>query len=209
MLVRDCMTKNPVTVRPESDPMAAGMVLKYRGFRHLPVLDAEGRLVGIVDRTDLEQFLAKAGPPSVLKRQHRVEQVMTREVVTVAPDCPIEEAASEMVKHKIGSLPVVEDGILVGIITETDIFKQFAAALGGGTSSLRLTVQVDNVPGQFAQLASRIAQVNGNIISVVTYPAETPARINLTLRVEGVERETVLGAIADLPGLEVLHSWSC
>jgi acetoin utilization protein AcuB len=209
MLVKDCMTQNPVTVRPESDPMAANMVLKYRGFRHLPVLDPEGKLVGIVDRTDLEQFLAKAGPPSVLKRQHRVEQVMTREVVIVTPDCPLEEAASEMVKHKIGSLPVVEDGILVGIITETDIFKQFVAALGGGTNSLRLTVQIANVPGQFAQLASRIAQVHGNIISAVTYPADPPNRMNLTLRVEGADRETVLGAITDMPELDVLHSWSC
>lgn len=209
MLVRECMTHNPVTVRPESDPMAANMILKYRGFRHLPVLDSDGKLVGIVDRTDLEQFLAKAGPPSVLKRQHRVEQVMTREVVTVTPDCPIEEAASEMVKHKIGSLPVVEEGVLVGIITETDIFKQFAAALGGGTNSLRLTVRLANVPGQFAQLASRIAQVNGNIISVVTYPAESTERINITLRIEGVDRETVLRAISDMPELDVLHSWSC
>lgn len=209
MLVRECMTKNPVTVRPESDPMAANMILKYRGFRHLPVLDSDGKLVGIVDRTDLEQFLAKAGPPSVLKRQHRVEQVMTREVVTVTPDCPIEEAASEMVKHKIGSLPVVEEGVLVGIITETDIFKQFVAALGGGTSSLRLTVQLANVPGQFAQLASRIAQVNGNIISAVTYPADSADRINITLRIEGADRATILGVISDLPELEVLHSWSC
>ncbi len=209
MLVRECMTQNPVTVRPESDPMAANMILKYRGFRHLPVLDSDGKLVGIVDRADLEQFLAKAGPPSVLKRQHRVEQVMTREVVTVTPDCPIEEAASEMVKHKIGSLPVVEEGVLVGIITETDIFKQFAAALGGGTNSLRLTVRLANVPGQFAQLASRIAQVNGNIISVVTYPAESTERINITLRIEGVDRETVLRAISNMPELDVLHSWSC
>ena len=209
MLVKECMTRDPVTVRPESDPMAANMVLKYRGFRHLPVLDSEGKLVGIVDRADLEQFLAKAGPPSVLKRQHRVEQVMTREVVTVTPDCPLEEAASEMVKHKIGSLPVVEDGILVGIITETDIFKQLVAALGGGTNSLRLTVQMANVPGQFAQLASRIAQVHGNIISVLTYPAEPPERINITLRIEGIDRETILGAITDMLDLDVLHSWSC
>ncbi len=140
MLVRDCMTSDPVTVRPESDPMAATMVLKFRGFRHLPVVDEDGRLVGILDRADLELFLSEAGSPGIMKRQHRVDQAMTREVVTVPPDCSLEEAATLMVEHKIGSLPVVEREQLVGIITETDIFKQFVAMLGGGSDSVRLTV---------------------------------------------------------------------
>jgi len=207
MFVRDFMTPDPVTVRPESDPLAARMVLKYRGFRHLPVVDTGGQLVGILGRDDLELFLSQAESPGVVKRQHRVEQVMTRQVVTVAPDCPLEEAASLMVAHKIGSLPVVEGGQVVGIVTETDIFKQFAAVLGGGTDSLRLTVQVDDVPGRLAELAGRIAGLGGNISSVVAYAAGRPGRINITLRVGGADRETVLAAIADLADLEVLHAW--
>lgn len=207
MFVRDCMTRDPVTVRPESDPLAGVALLKCGGFRHLPVVDADGRLVGIMARADLELFLSKAGSPGVLKRQHRVDQVMTREVVTVPPACPLEEAASLMVKHKIGSLPVVEEGQLVGIITETDIFKQFAAVLGGGSESLRLTVQVPDIPGQLAELAGRIAQVSGNISSVVAYDADQPGRINITLRVEGTSRETVLEAVSSQAGLEVLHVW--
>ena len=167
MLVRDCMTRDPVSVRPESDPLAGMALLKAGGFRHLPIVAADGRLVGIVARSGLESFLSKAGSPGVIKRQHRMDQVMTREVVRVPPDCPLEEAATLMVKHKIGSLPVVEAGEVVGIVTETDIFKQFAAVLGGGTDSLRLTVQVPDVPGQLAELAGRIAQLNGNISSVV------------------------------------------
>jgi acetoin utilization protein AcuB len=189
--------------------MAALMVLKYHGFRHLPVLDKDGALVGIVDRDDLEKFLSTAASPTVLKRQHRVEQVMTRDVVTVTPTCPLEEAAILMVENKIGSLPVMEGGRLVGIITKTDIFKQFAAVLGGGTDSFRLTVQVADTPGQFAQLASRIAQVNGNISSLVAYPADKPYRQNLTLRVEGIDRQTVIRAISDQHELEVLDPSSC
>jgi len=201
------MTRDPVTVRPESDPLAAVALLKCGGFRRLPVVGTEGKVVGIVARTDLEVFLSKAGSPGVLKRQHRVDQVMSREVVTVPPDCPLEEAASLMVEHKIGSLPVVEAGRIVGIITETDIFKQFAAVLGGGTGSLRLTVQVPDVPGQLAELAGRIARVNGNISSVVAYAADRPERINITLRVEGANRGTVLEAVSGQAGLEVLHVW--
>ena len=207
MFVRDCMTCNPITVRPESDPLAAVSLLKSGGFRRLPVIDEEGALIGIVTRNDLEVFLSRAGSPGVIKRQHRVEQMMGCQVVLVPPDCPLEEAASLMVEHKIGSLPVVEDGRLVGIITETDIFSQFAAVLGGGTDSLRLTVQVPNLPGQLACLAGCIAQVGGNISSVVAFAAERPERINITLRIERAGREAVLKAVSGQAELEVLHVW--
>lgn len=207
MLVRDCMTTNPITVRPESDPLAALALLKCGKFRRLPVVDALGRPVGIITRSDLEVFLSKAGSPGVVKRQHRVDQVMKQQVVKVPPDCPLEEAADLMVKHKVGSLLVVEGERLVGIITETDIFRQFAAVLGGGTASLRITVQVLNVPGQLAELAARIAGVGGNITSVVAYTSGKPERANITLRVEGSDRDTLLEAIKGQRGLEVLHTW--
>lgn len=207
MLVRDCMTTNPITVRPESDPLAALALLKCGKFRRLPVVDALGRPVGVITLPDLEVFLSKAGSPGAAKRQYRVDQVMKQQVVTVKPDCPLEEAADLMVKHKVGSLMVVEGERLVGILTETDVFRQFAAVLGGGTDSLRITVQVFNVPGQLAELASRIAGVGGNITSVVAYASDKPNRTNITLRVEGSDRDTLLEAIKGQHGLEVLHTW--
>jgi acetoin utilization protein AcuB len=185
------------------------MLLRSGRFRHLPVVDNSGALVGIVDRDDLELFLSKVESPGVVKRQYRIDQVMVRDVVAVTPECPLEEAAALMVAHKIGSLPVVDGGKVVGIVTETDIFEQFAAVLGGGSGALRLTVQVDDVPGQLADLANRIARVQGNICSVVAHAANRPQRINITLRVEGADREAVLTAVAELPGLEVLHAWGC
>jgi acetoin utilization protein AcuB len=203
------MTPDPVTVRPESDPLAGRMLLRAGRFRHLPVVNGEGKLAGIVDRDSLELFLSQAGSPGVVKRQHRIDQVMNREVVTVPPDCPLEEAAAQMVTHKISSLPVVEAGELVGIITETDIFEQLVSAMGGGSESLRLTVQVADTPGQLAKLAGRIASVQGNISSVVSYGGGQPGRTNVTLRVEGADRETVLGVLSSLPELDVLHAWEC
>jgi acetoin utilization protein AcuB len=201
------MTYDPVTIKPESDPLAAVALLKCGDFRRLPVVDDTGRLVGIVGRNDLEVFLSQAESPGIMKRQHRVDQVMSRSVTTVSPDCPLEEAAILMVEHKIGSLPVEEDDRVVGIITETDIFKQFAAVLGGGTSSLRLTVQVPDVPGQLAELSSRIAQVGGNISSVVAYQATQSERVNITLRIEGADKEKVLDTISSQFRLDVLHVW--
>jgi len=207
MFVRDCMTRNPITIRPESDPLAAVALIKSGAFRRLPVVDADGKLVGIVGHTDLEIFLSQAGSPGVIQRQHRVEQVMSQSVLMAPPDCPLEEAAILMVEHKIGSLPVVENGRVVGIITETDIFKQFASVLGGGTDSLRLTVQVLDVPGQLAELSNRIAEAGGNITSVVAYDAGQPDRINVTLRVVGVDKKIVMDAILDQSRLDVLHVW--
>jgi acetoin utilization protein AcuB len=189
--------------------MAGHMLLQAAGFRHLPVVTAEGELVGIVDRRELKAFLSRAESPGIAKRQYRMDQVMTSEVVTVQPDCPLEEAATLMVDHKISSLPVLEAGRVVGIITQTDIFKQFAAVLGGGACTLRLTVQVADAPGQLAELSGRIAQVDGNICSVVFHAADEPGRINITLRVEGAEDAEVLGAISDVPGLAIVQAWGC
>lgn len=209
MFVRDCMTPNPITIRPESDPLVSVALMKTAGIRHLPVLDSEGSLVGIVGRGDLEMFLSTAASPSVMKRNYHVSQVMKREVIHVTPACPLEEAALLMVKHKIGCLPVVEQGALVGIITEIDIFERFVAVLGGGTDALRLTVQLDDIPGQMAGLAGHIAAVQGNISSVVGYPSDQPGRMNFTMRVTGIDRETLLEAIEGFPALAVIEAGVC
>ena len=112
-----------------------------------------------------------------------------------------------MVENKVSSLPVVEDGHLVGIVTETDIFSLFARALGAGTDWLRLTVQVPNVQGQLADLTSRIAQAGGNITSVISYDPGDRHWINLVLRVEDAFRDEVLYAVAGHPAIRVLHVW--
>jgi acetoin utilization protein AcuB len=205
MLVRDRMTANPTTVRPGSDPMAAQTLLRYAKFGRLPVVDENGQLVGIVTASDLELFFSTAPSPGVVKRQFRVDQVMTTPVVTVSPDYPLEEAAQLMLKHNISGLPVVEEGRLVGIITKSDIFAQLVEALGGETSSLRITVQVPDRPGQLARVASQIAALNCNICSLLT--ARAGDRVSLTMRLQGADREAIVQAIQDLPKIEVVHVW--
>jgi len=207
MLVKDCMTPSPITVRPESDPLIARELLEFGGFRRLPVTDERCKLIGIVTQNDLDVFLSQAKSPGVLKRQHRIAQLMNCNVITISPDCPLEEAASLMIAHKIGCVPVVENERVVGIITETDIFSQLTSALGAQSESIRLTVQVPNTPGQLAELTHRIAQVNGNISSVIACPTEQQDRTNITLRIEQIDQETLLHAISEQPELEILHIW--
>lgn len=129
---------------------------------------------------------------------------MVRDVVTVSPGCPLEDAATLMVQRRIACLPVLEDERVVGIITGTDILKQLAAALGGGTAALRLTVQVPDVPGQLAALAVCLARANVNVNSIVGYAAATPGRQNITMRVTGADRQAVLDAITCLADLELV-----
>jgi acetoin utilization protein AcuB len=134
------MTPNPIKVHPDSDPLAALGLCKSARIRRLPVVDAEDRIMGIVTRNMLEQFLAKAPSPGVMKRQHNIEQVMVSPALTVSPDYPLEEAARLMVvqdRQPAGG----RSGQLIGIITETDIFKQFVEILGGQTTATRLTVK--------------------------------------------------------------------
>ncbi len=208
MLVKDRMTPNPITLRPTSDPLAGVALCESGGFCRLPVVDEERRPVGIVTENDLRLFLSTARSPGVMQRQHRVEQVMHTPVVTVPADYPLEEAARLMIQHDIGGLPVVDaDGRLVGIITRSDIFAQFAETLGADTASLRITVQVPDQPGELARLAGRIAATGGNICSVVSHRPDRAGWMNLTLRVMDVERDRLLEAIQADPQLVLLHIW--
>lgn len=204
------MTEKPVTIRPESDFLAAVAILKAGRFHSLPVVTAEGKLVGIVTDKDL----AAASPPSVDTLEPRkpdyfgvhltVGQVMNPDYVAVAPDVPLEEVALVMIEKGVDRLLVVDSGSLIGIITYTDIFRQLITILGGGSSALRLMLEVPNVPGQLAQLANAIASVGGNIVSVAT-AGETEDCIAFTIRVENVDWPTLRGALNSQPGVKIVH----
>ena len=208
MLVRDCMTPNPIKVHPESDPLAALGLCKSARIRRLPVVDADDQIVGLVTRNMLEQFLAKAPSPGVMKRQHSIEQVMISPPLTVSPDYPLEEAARLMVDHKIGSLPVVDAGKLIGIITETDIFKEFVEILGGQTSALRVTVEVLDAPGEFAKVVNVIAALRGNLLSAILTPGVKPQTRSVTLWIQYVDGDTLTRVIEAIPDVHLIRLWN-
>ncbi len=208
MLVRDCMTTKTISVHPESDPLAALGLCKSAHIRRLPVVNAENQVVGIVTRNMLEMFLSKAPSPGVMKRQHTIAQVLVEPVITVSPEYPLEEAARLMVVNKIGSLPVVEDGQLVGIITETDIFKQFVEILGGQAEAIRLTVLVPDTPGALAKVVNTVAALRGNIRSIVLMPGVEAATRSVTLWIEEVDRDTLQAAIQNIADVQLIRIWN-
>jgi CBS domain-containing protein len=129
MQVSECMSTPPITIGRDSIYHEALKLIQAHGLHHLPVVDLEGKLVGIIAERDL-----------LLAAQHYVQnavdvaEVMHRDVITVTPDMHMAEAATLMINHKIGSLPVVDaEWNLVGIITESDVYKAFIKVLGGPT----------------------------------------------------------------------------
>jgi acetoin utilization protein AcuB len=195
------MTPDPVTITSTTSFPEAFQIIREKRIRHLPVVDRRGNLKGIVALTDLLRASpSQATTLSVFEMNYllanlHVQEVMTSPPITVAEDAPLEEAARMMVQNKIGCLPVMRDGELQGMITETDIFETFVEVLGGEEASLRVTVRVRDVEGELARLSGLIAGMGGNIASVARFRGEDPAHCYITFRLQGVEEEALVPAL--------------
>lgn len=133
--VEDLMSTNVLTLGASDVLAAADVEMKIAGIRHLPIVDVNRRVVGIVSNRDILRAAGQSQSPgsSIL-----VSEVMTRSPHTIAPDSPASEAAALMLDHKIGALPVVnDDDVLVGIITETDFVSIAHDLLSGDRAALR------------------------------------------------------------------------
>lgn len=136
--VADCMTRGAATIRVDALARVAAEMMRTRRIRHLPVVDGERGLVGIVTDRDLRHVLfdpvmqARAGHLGDLLKTVTVRDVMTRAVVAARPEMPLREAARLMHERKVGALPVVARGRIVGILSETDVLRTFSQAAGQG-----------------------------------------------------------------------------
>ena len=201
MLVRERMSRNPYTISADAPMEEALKQMRANSFRHLPVVDKSGKLVGIVSETDLLYASpTSAASLSIYEMQYllsrlTVGQVMTKDVITVAEDTPVEDAASIMTDHKIGGLPVLRDGEIIGIITETDLFKLFMELLGARKKGVRLTMLVADVKGTLSKITAAIAQQGGNIVSLGTFLGEDPTNLTVTIKVNDVPQDTLVNAL--------------
>ena len=177
MTVKSVMTKNPLSVSPETSVTDAKALMLKKDISKLPVLDKDGRLVGIITKNDL----LKAGPSDAttldmfeigyLLSKLTVSKVMTKNVVSVTEDEVVEEAARIMVDNQIGCVPVMNGNLLIGIVTESDLFHMFIDMFGARYAGVRVTVLVTNRQGVLARMAQKIADAESNIISIVTRDA--------------------------------------
>jgi len=206
MLVRERMTRHPVTISPDTPINEALDIMRREKVRRLPVLDKRGKLVGIVLEKDL--LYASPSPATSLNiyelhyllSKLTVAEVMSREVITVDEDTPLEEAARIMADNQIGGLPVMRGDQLVGIITETDLFKVFLEMLGAREKGVRLTLEVPDQRGMLASITGSIAKLGGDIISLSTFWGEDLTRGEITVKVrEGTAtKQQLVAAMEEL-----------
>lgn len=209
MLVGRRMSHNPKTVSPDCSVAEATQRMQSERIRRFPVLNTAGKLVGIVSLDDL----LRAGPSGVtslnvweisyLLSQVKVKDVMTKKVLTVTEDTPLEEAARIMLDNKIGGLPVMRGDAVVGIITESDIFRVFTELLGGGHKGIRISVLAPYYKGSMAKLSTAIAEAGGLIVSFNIFEGEDPSNWGAHLKVAEISQEDLLKTIKPLV-LEIL-----
>jgi acetoin utilization protein AcuB len=201
MLVKDIMQHDVACVRPETHLEEVVRLLQRRGVRHLPVLDHED-LVGIISDRDLKSVLtnpvtklsATATPAD--SNGLTAGDIMTKRVITVEPMVSVEDAARMLMEERIGALPVMDGGALVGIVTETDVLLLFVRAMGILEPSSRLDVLLPDEPASFGRMVHTIESAGVAVSSIVTL-----ANPSLRLR-EAVVRVTTINPGPVIKALE-------
>ena len=191
MLVGDKMSKPVISISPDMPISDALNLMKKEKIRRAPVVK-DGKLVGIVSDKDL--LNASPSPVTTLSiwemnyllSKVTVSEVMTSNVLTVTEDTPIEQAARIMADNKIGGLPVMKDGHVVGIITETDLFKVFLELLGARESGIRATVEIKDEPGSLAHITEVVAEKKGTFISLGQFKGRKEGTRLVTFKVAGI-----------------------
>jgi acetoin utilization protein AcuB len=198
------MTHNPITVTGDVSIAEAMERMKREKVRRFPVVDKNRKLIGIVTYQDLMHASPSTATSlsmweiSYLLAQVKVREVMTKKVVTTTEDTLLEDAARLMVDNQIGSLPVMRDGLIVGIITESDIFRIFLEMLGAREKGIRVTLLAPYVKGSMAKITSAITSAGGLILAFDTFLGEDPSNWGATLRVSDVPKEELLEVLEPL-----------
>ncbi|MBC8433175.1 MAG: CBS domain-containing protein [Desulfobacterales bacterium] len=180
MLVREWMSKQVVTVDADENMQHAIGLLKEKNVRMLPVME-KSKLVGIVTDRDLKR--ASASDATTLEIHEllyliskiKVEDVMTSKPITVPWDFTLEEAADVLLKNKISGTPVTDSqGEIVGVITQSDIFKSLISLSGIGKRGIQIAVQLEDQPGSMKQITDAIRSAGGRMVSVLTSYEKVP-----------------------------------
>jgi len=195
------MTLNPVTVTPNTSVSEALNIMRQAKVRRMPVLDKRGHLVGIVAEKDL--LYASPSPATSLNvyeigyllSKLKIKEIMAKDVVTITEDAPLEEGARVMVDNSIGALPVMRGNELVGIITETDIFKVLLEMMGARDEGIRLGLAVHDEPGMLSKIAGAIASIGGDILALGTFRSDERDNANLVIKICCVSEQALVEAM--------------
>ncbi len=215
MLVYERMTHHPITVHPDTPVEAALKLMREEKIRRLPVIDRKTKkLVGIVTEKDL--LYASPSPATSLSIHEihyllsklTVEQVMSKKLFTIAEDIPVEEAARVMVDNGVGALPVMRGDTLVGIITETDLFKMFIELFAARQEGVRLTLLVPEQKGMLNRITKVIQELDGNIVALGAFRGEDMSNRLLAIKVADVQQADLVQELEKI-GVRIVDARTC
>jgi len=209
--IQEKMQKNPITISPEASFYEARAIIRDKGIRHLPVVDKNHHLVGLITDNDIREAAPSDATSLSVHELHyllgklKVSAFMTpkNKIITITPDTIIERAAQLLHEHKIGCLPVVEGEKLLGLITETDILSLFVDLFGFNKMGTRLTIALEDKPGQLHGILEVIKDFGVNIISVAGGTFKVQGKRLLVIRIETQDYQPIVNGLKKA-GYEVL-----
>lgn len=198
MIVRNWMSTDLVTIGKDASIQEAMALMKRESVRHLPVVDRQMNLLGWITDADLRGVLIAS-----MLEELTIEDVMIRKPFTIHPDMPIEEAARILLDKRIGGMPIVDDGTLVGIITVADILSAFITFLGLFTESTRLDIKVSGSPNPLPEITRIVRQHGAEIISLCHLPGEEGPEYSYSLRLKKTDVQPIITDLEE-HGIEVV-----
>jgi acetoin utilization protein AcuB len=205
MKVEEIMKTDVITLIPDDTIATAVETMKTQKIRHIPIVDEDRKVIGIISDRDI-----KDASPSIFHRDEHLDAfqmplktIMKTEVITGHPFDFVEEIAALFYEHRIGCLPIIKEGKLVGIVTETDLLHTFVQLTGAHQPGSHIEVKVPNRSGMLAEVAAVFQKRNINILSALVYPDKNNQFSILVFRVQTMNPT---GIITDLKneGYEVL-----
>lgn len=195
MLVKERMSKPVISVQPDTPILEALKMMQREKIRRAPVV-RDGKMVGIVSDKDILNASASDATTlsmwelNYLVSRIKVKDVMTSHVLTVDEDTPIEEAARIMADNKIGGLPVMRDGRVVGLITETDLFRILLELMGAREDGLRITAVVPDQVGKLAAITKAMAECGASFVAFGQYSGDDTETRTLTFKLRNIDEAT-------------------
>ncbi len=208
MLVKSWMSTDVISLDEDTPMMKASIIMKEKKIRSLPLVDKKGKLVGIVTDNDLRDASpSKATALDVYELNYllstiKVSSIMTKSLVFVRPDETVEFAAILMLENKISALPVIHNnGSLVGIITQTDIFKALISITGVYTGGVQFGLSLEDRPGSIGEVGDLIRSYGGRIVSILsTREMAEEGRYNVYIRTIPLPEDKIRGLVRELEG---------
>lgn len=202
MTVSKNMTINPVTTTPDMGVFEAFELMKNEGVQRLPVLDNDGNLVGIISEKNITSAAADREVSIVefalLLSKIKVGDVMTKEVITVSVDDPVELAARKMSDNDISILPVVDNnGKLVGVVSRSDLFRLLLELFGTRHYGIRVTFRIKDQKGVIAKLAIALEKIGANIVSIGNLDSDQ-GYSTIIMKINGVEESLIKDTLSPL-----------